>query len=132
MIVTVIAMFMVQETMHEVIVMIGMRNALVSAINMIASTLHRRTGSRILLTDGEHMLIVMLAMREVHMSIMHVINMILVLDGKMPTGRAVCMDMLSMNAMLCHRSFSFGLLHVSVLRSFSLLLRHARCRRVCA
>jgi hypothetical protein len=92
MIVTVIAMFMVQETMHEVIVMIGMRNALVSAINMIASTLHRRTGSRILLTDGEHMLIVMLAMREVHMSIMHVINMILVLDGKMPTIGTVCMD----------------------------------------
>jgi hypothetical protein len=93
MIVTVIAMFMMQLTMREIIDMIGMRNPLVPAINMIASALHRRTGSRMLLTDGDHMLIVMLLMREVQMAIMHVINMPLMLDGKMPTLRTVRMDM---------------------------------------
>jgi hypothetical protein len=107
MIVTVIAMFMMQLTMNEIIVMICMRNPLVPAINMIASALHRRTGSRMLLTYGEHMLIVMLAMREVQMPIMHVINMPLMLDCTMPTIRTVRMDMFCMNVMLCHRSFSF-------------------------
>jgi hypothetical protein len=99
MIVTVIAMCMMQLTMREIIDMICMRNPLVPAINMIASALHRRTGSRILLTDGEHMLIVMLPMREVQMPLM--------LDGNMPTLRTVRMDMFCMNVMLCHRSFSF-------------------------
>lgn len=93
MIVTVIAMFMMQLTMNEIIVMICMWNPLVPAINMIASALHRRTGSRIMFTDGDHMLIVMLATREVQMSIMHVINMPLMLDGKMPTSRTMSMDM---------------------------------------
>jgi hypothetical protein len=93
MIVTVIAMFMMQDTMHEVIVMICMRNPLVPAINMIASARHWRTGGRILLADSEHMLIVMLAMREVQMSIMQVIKMPLMLDSKMPTIRTVRMDM---------------------------------------
>ena len=107
MIVTVIAMSMMQLTMREKIDMICMRNPLMPAIKMIASALYRRTGSRILLTDGEHMLIVMLVMREVQMPIMHVINMPLMLDGNMPTLRTVCMDMFRMNVMLCHSSFSF-------------------------
>ena len=118
MIVTVIAMFMMQDAMHEVIVMICVRNPLVPAINMIASAPHRRTGSRILFADSEHMLIVMLAMREVQMSIMHVIKMPLMLDSRMATIRTVRMDMFCMNGMLCHRSFSFALLerlHGSVL-----------------
>ena len=70
MIVTVTAMFMMQVTLTEIIDMISMRNPRVPAINMIASALHRRTGSRILLTDGEHMLVVMLVMREVQMPFM--------------------------------------------------------------
>jgi hypothetical protein len=97
---------MMQLTMSEIINMNCMRNALVPAINMIASALHQRTGSRMLLTDGEHMLILMLVMREVQMSIMHIINMPLMLDGKMPTLRTVRMDMFCMNVM-CHSSFPF-------------------------
>jgi hypothetical protein len=107
MIVVVIAMFMMQLTMREKIDMIGMRNPLVPAIEMIASARHRCTGNRILLTYGEHMLIVMLVMREVQMPLMHVINMPLMLDGKMSTLRTVRMDMFCINVMLCHRSFSF-------------------------
>jgi uncharacterized protein YbbC (DUF1343 family) len=41
MIVTVIAMFMMQLTMIQIIDMISMRNPLVPAINMIASALYR-------------------------------------------------------------------------------------------
>ena len=93
MIVTVITMFMMQVTMTEIIDMICMWNLRVPAINMVASALHRRTGSRILLTDGEHMLIVMLVMREVQMPLMYVIKVPLMLDGKMPTLRTVCMNM---------------------------------------
>ena len=93
MIVTVIAMFMMQITLNEIIEMIRMRNPLVPAINMIASALYRRTGSRILLTYGEHMLIIMLVIKEVQMPVMHVISMPLMLDCGMPTFRAVRMDM---------------------------------------
>ena len=93
MIVTVTAMFMMQLTMMEIIDMICMRNPLVPAINMIARALHRRAGSRILFTYGEHMLIVMLVMREMQMPLVHVINMPLMLDGNMPTLRTVRMDM---------------------------------------
>ena len=116
--VTVIAMFMMQLTMNKIIVMICMRNPLVPAINMIARARHRHTGSRILLTYGEHMLIVMLAMREVQMPIMHVINMPFMLDCKMPTIGTVCMDMFCMNVMLCHSSFSFHISE-SLARSWS-------------
>jgi hypothetical protein len=74
-----------------------MRNLLVPAINMIASALHRRTGSRMLLTDSDHMIIIMLFMREVQMPIMHVINMPLMFDGDMPTISTVRMDMFCVN-----------------------------------
>ncbi len=96
MIVTVIAMFMVQLTMSEIIHMISMWNLRVPAIDMIARALYWCTGSRILLAYGEHMLIVMLVMRVVQMPLMQVICMPLMLDGKMPTIRAVRMDMFCM------------------------------------
>jgi hypothetical protein len=106
MIVTVVAMFMMQLTMIQIIDMISMRNLLVPAINMIASALHRRTGSRMLLTDSDHMIIIMLFMREVQMPIMQVISMPLMFDGDMPTISTVRMDMFCMNDM-CHSSFPF-------------------------
>lgn len=106
MIVTVVAMFMMQLTVIQIIDMISMRNLLVPAINMIASALHRRTGSRMLLTDSDHMIIIMLFMREVQMPIMHIISMPLMFDGDMPTIRTVRMDMFCMNVM-CHSSFPF-------------------------
>lgn len=81
MIVTVVAMFMMQLTMRQIIDMISMRNPLVPAIDMIASALHRRTGSRMLLTDSDHMIIIMLFMREVQMPLMHVISMPLMFDA---------------------------------------------------
>jgi hypothetical protein len=89
--------------------MICVRNLWVPAINMIARTLHRRAGRWILFTYGEHMLIVMLVMREVQMSLVHVINMPLMLDGNMPTVRTVGMDMFCMFGMRlkCHRSVPF-------------------------
>ena len=86
--------------------MITMGNPRVPAINMIARALHGRTGSWIFLTYGEHMLIVMLIMREVQMPLMQVINMPLMLDCHMPTFGTVRMDMFSMSVM-CHRSFPF-------------------------
>jgi hypothetical protein len=46
-IVTVTAMFVMQVAIMEIIDMIGMRNPLVPAINVIASALHWGTGSRI-------------------------------------------------------------------------------------
>jgi hypothetical protein len=106
MIVTVVAMFMMQLTMIQIIDMISMRNLLVPAINMIAGALHRRTGSRMLLTDSDHMIIIMLFMREVQMPTMQVISMPLVFDGDMPTISTVRMDMFCMNDM-CHSSFPF-------------------------
>ncbi len=106
MIVTVVAMFMMQLTMIQIIDMISMRNPRVPAINMIASALHRRTGSRMLLTDRDHMIIIMLFMREVQMSIVQVISMSLMFDGDMSTISAVRMDMFCMYDMF-HSSFPF-------------------------
>ena len=105
MIVTVIAMFMMQETVREIIDMIAMRNPRVPAINMIARALHRRTGSGIVLTYGEHMLVVMLVMREVQMPLMQVINVPLMLDGNMPAIRPMRMDMFGTSIMCHHRTF---------------------------
>ena len=106
MIVTVVAMFMMQLTLIHIIDMISMRNPRVPAINMISSALHRRTSSRMLLTDHDHMLSIMLFMREVQMPIVHEINMSRMFDGDMPTISAVRVDMFCMNDMF-HSSFPF-------------------------
>ena len=93
MIVTVVAMFMMQLAIMQIIDMISMWNPLVPAINMIASTLHRHTGSRVFLTYSDHMIIVMLFMREVQMTIMQIISVPFMFDCDMPTISTVCMDM---------------------------------------
>ena len=58
------------------------------------------------MTYGEHMLIVMLIMREVQMPLMQVINMPLMLDGHMPTFGTVHMDMFCM-CVMCHHFSPF-------------------------
>src|SRR5215469_10400084 len=91
----------------EIIDMISMWNPLVPTVNVITSTLHRHTGSRILLTYGEDMLIVMLVMREVQMPVVHIIDMSFMFDRSMPTIGTVRMDVLYMQVMLYHGAFSF-------------------------
>lgn len=99
-IVTVIAMRMVQMAVHQVVDMVAMRNRFVSALRpvdmrlrMRATSMARRARIRILRRYFQRMLVDMIAMRAVQVPVMDVIHMIVVHDGGVSAAFAVHMRM---------------------------------------
>jgi hypothetical protein len=98
MIITVIAMGMMQTTIAEVIHMIAMWHELVPTSLMATGTSNRLARLRVDLADRNHMLIVVASMLSMQMSIVEVIDMIAMLNANMPTMLAV---LVSVILMLC-------------------------------
>jgi hypothetical protein len=106
MIVTVIAVTMVQLTLEEVIDMIAMRNRLVSTIVMPARATDSIAPSRILVAHFNNMLIIVSFMSSMKMSVMEIIDMPIVLNSSVTTMFTVNVCMVCMSCM-AHYGSSF-------------------------
>jgi hypothetical protein len=106
MIVTVIAVTMVQLTLEEIIDMIAMRNRLVSAIVMPTRAIDSIAPGRILVARFNNMLIIVAFMSSMKMSVMEIIDMPIVLNSSVPTMFTVNVCMVCMSCMV-HYGSSF-------------------------
>jgi hypothetical protein len=104
MIVTMIAVGMMQTPIDQVINMIAMRHHLVSTSLMSALARNRYTLVGIGGTYFKHMLIIVSIVWMVQMPIVQIVNMIVVLDTGMPTVFAMHMQMVGMDD-TTHNSF---------------------------
>jgi uncharacterized membrane protein HdeD (DUF308 family) len=97
-VVAVIAMRMVQVSVDEIIDVVAMRHGFVTARRavdvgriMAATAVTRRTLVGIFRTDRECMLVYMIAVRMMHMTVVQIVDVIVVLDCRMPTVCAMLM-----------------------------------------
>jgi hypothetical protein len=98
MVVAVIAMRMVQPSAHEVVDVITVRHGFVSAgramlvrTASLGSAVHR-----VCRADRDDMFVDMVAVHMVQMAIMQIIDMAVMANRRMPTVRAMRMDMIGM------------------------------------
>ncbi len=104
MIVTVITMGMMQTTIDQVIYMIAMGHRLVSTSLMSALARNRNTLVGIGGSYFKHMLVIVSLVWMVQMPIVQIVDMIIVLDTRMPTMFAMHMWMVGMDG-TTHNSF---------------------------
>jgi hypothetical protein len=99
MIVAVIAMRMVQPSLHEVIDMIAMRHLLVPAARTMRVSLVLQVGRTphgVRRVDRDDMFVNMVAMLMVQMAVMQIINMAIMANRRMPAVRAMRVVMMGM------------------------------------
>lgn len=111
MVITVIAMGMVQGSLVEIILMISMGHERMPTILMPARAGDRSARSGILGIDLKHMLIIMPLVRGVKMTIMQVIDMILMGKCHMSAMLSMNMGMVIVNGMV-HIHIPFKAIHV--------------------
>jgi hypothetical protein len=97
-VVAVIAVRMVQVTVDAIIDVVPVRHGFVTACRsvdvsriMAATAVTRCTLVGIFRTDRERMLIYMIAVRMMQMTVVQIVDVIVVLDCRMPTVRTVLM-----------------------------------------
>jgi hypothetical protein len=102
-IITVIAMRMMEVAVDQIVDVIAVRHRFVSAVRPVnmarimgAAMVARRTLIRIFRTDLKRVLVYMIAMRMMQVAIMQVIDMIAMFDGRVPAVRAVLMVVVGM------------------------------------
>src|SRR5260370_39151977 len=99
MIITMISMRVMELSLIEIIHVIAMWNGLMSTFAMSTCTIRRGTTIRILATHEDDMFIIVSFMGRVQMTLMQVVEMIVMLDCRMPTMLTVDMGVLRMNVM---------------------------------
>ena len=111
MIVTVIAVCMVEVTFHQVIGMVAVRNRFVSAIGPVFvsflvsfAIVVRGTRCLVFSTYGDSVLVNMTSMRKVEVSIMQIVQVAVVLDGRMSAVRTMHVRVRFVNLMIGHYS----------------------------
>ncbi len=92
-VVAVIAVAMVEPTIHKVIIMIAVRHALVPTVIVPALAVHRLAVVSVLGTHRNRMLIVVSLVRVVQMPIVQIVYMVAVLNTSVPTVLAMHMRM---------------------------------------
>ena len=108
------AMGEVQMTGDQIIDMVSVRHGLMSAVRAMAmsglmplTAMGRRASSRVLHGDTEPMFIDMVIMRMMKMSVMEIVGVAIMGDGRMPAVRSVLMIVMLMNGMVAHRRTPF-------------------------
>lgn len=108
------AMGEVQMTGDQIIDMVSVRHGLMSAVRAMAmsglmplTAMGRRASSRVLHGDTEPMFIDMVTMRMMKMSVMEIVGVAIMGDGRMPAVRSVLMIVMLMNGMVAHRRTPF-------------------------
>ena len=98
MIVAVIAVRMVQASVHEIVDMITVRHGFVSAVPamLVRAASLRSAGHRVCRADRNDMLVNMVTVHMVQMAIVQIIDMAVMANRRMPTARAMRMDVIGM------------------------------------
>jgi hypothetical protein len=92
-IVAVIAVFVVQATVHQIVLMIAVGYEFVTALFVAAEAFDGRALAGIGCADGQRMLIIVAFMGAVQVSIVQIVHMAVVLDASMAAVLAVNMRM---------------------------------------
>jgi uncharacterized membrane-anchored protein YitT (DUF2179 family) len=106
---------MVQASVDQVIIVVAVGYALVTAALVIALAGNRVAASGVLGTDGNHMLIVVVVVRVMQMPIVQIVHMIAVLNAGMTTLVAMHMRV----------RFMFRTRHCCI--PFVALVNHRQC-----
>jgi hypothetical protein len=98
MIVAVIAVRMVQPSVHQEVDMIAMRHGFVSAVPamLVRAAGLRGAVHRVCRADRDDMLVDMVTVHVVQMAIMQIIDMTVMANRRMPTARAMRVDVIGM------------------------------------
>ncbi len=100
-VVAVIAVLVVQATVHQIIKVVAVRNLLVSAVHMLAGALGGRALGGVSGADRKDMLVIVAFVRRVQMALVQIIHMVFVLDARVTAGGAVNMNMILVRY-VCH------------------------------
>jgi hypothetical protein len=110
-VVAVILVWMMQMVLHQIVSVITMRNRLVTASRAVgmlrvvgAAGVGGRTRGRIRAAVGERMLVHMAVptVEAVQMAVMQIIDVVVVLDGRVAASGAVAMRMLIVRLVIAH------------------------------
>jgi hypothetical protein len=108
------AMGEVQMAGDQIINMVSVRHGLMSAVRAMAmsglvplAAMGRRASSRVFHGDTEPMFIDMIAVWMVQMSIVQVVGVTVMGDGRMPAVRSVLMGVMLMDGVVAHRRTPF-------------------------
>jgi hypothetical protein len=103
MVIAVIAMWMMQVAVHQIVDVIAMRNRFVSATRAVhviwrvaAAVMGGRASVRVFCAYLKSVLVDMIAMRMVQMAIMQVVDVVAMPDGRVPAARAVLVVVMGM------------------------------------
>lgn len=114
MVITMRAMGEVQVAVDEVVDMVSVRHCLMPAVRAVAmpglmptAPMGWGTCRRVLLGDIKPMFIDMVVMRVVEVSVMEIIGVAIMGDGRMSAVHTMLMPMLLMNGVVTHRGTPF-------------------------
>lgn len=115
MVITMRAMGEVQMAGDQIVDMVSVRHGRMPAVRAVAmsglmplAAMGRCASSRVLRSDTEPMFIDMVAMRMMKMSVMEIVGVAIMGDGRMPAVRSVLMIVMLMNGMVAHRRTPFA------------------------
>lgn len=110
MVITMRAMGEVQMAGDQIVDMVSVRHGLMPAVRAVAmsglmplAAMGRCASSRVLRSDTEPMFIDMVAMRMMKMSVMEIVGVTVMGDGRMPAVRSVLMGVMLMDGVVAHR-----------------------------
>lgn len=106
-VVAVITMRVVQATVHQVIVVVSVRNALVAAVGVITGTINRRAVIRVRVADSDDVFVVVTVVRMVQMAVMQVVDVPVVLYPCMTAVFAVNVVMIRVYLVFHKSSFIY-------------------------
>jgi hypothetical protein len=104
-VVTVVAVGVVQPAVDEIIVVVAVRHLLVTAALVLAPTRHRGTVGGVGRTDGQDVLVIMAVVRRMQMAVVQIIDVAVVLDAGVAAVFVVNVAMIVMDV-VAHGSFS--------------------------
>lgn len=121
MVITMIAVLVMQTAVDQIIDMVAVRNGLMTAtfpMNMARTGIKRNAGIRVGFIYRQGVFVVMAVVLVVQMAVVQIVDMAVMFDGGMTAAAAVNMGVVVMNGAVCHDA-SFDLIKVGqVLPSF--------------
>ena len=114
MVITMIAVLVMQTAVDQIIDMVAVRNGLMTAtfpMNMARTGIKRNAGIRVGFIYRQGVFVVMAVVLVVQMAVVQVVDMAIMFDGGMTAAAAVNMGVVVMNGAVCHDA-SFDLIKV--------------------
>ena len=112
MVITMIAVLVMQTAVDQIIDMVAVRNGLMTAtfpMNMARTGIKRNAGIRVGFIYRQGVFVVMAVVLVMQMAVVQVVDMAIMFDGGMTAAAAVNMGVVVMNSAVCHDA-SFDLI----------------------